>query len=281
MISDSPGPDEIRRLRGARSRAAFARDIGVTPLTVYRWELPDGADEARRPRGAVRARLLALASPPADPPAPAPQLDDAAAAEVTLVAPALEHIARGDGRKAETELLALLARGRLTTPAGRGLAAVGLAQIQVAMRSDASGALQALLPALADADAGRLPADIEARVHAVAAVVFAWSDGRLFDPGRVQAHAERALERGGSEPPPGVRFFAFMAHVAAGFTVGDQEMLLRTFAGGSSAFADGDALGAYWQSFAQEGRALHAMATGRPTVAAQRYEELAARAEAE
>src|SRR5262245_34088210 len=55
------GPERIRALRGGSSRAAFARRIGVTPQTVYRWELADGAREARRPRGAELARLERLA----------------------------------------------------------------------------------------------------------------------------------------------------------------------------------------------------------------------------
>jgi DNA-binding transcriptional regulator YiaG len=50
-------PEEVRLLRGTESRAAFARRVGVTPHTVYRWELPDGAAEARRPRGAELERL--------------------------------------------------------------------------------------------------------------------------------------------------------------------------------------------------------------------------------
>ncbi|MFP2934616.1 hypothetical protein ACLESO_57810, partial [Pyxidicoccus sp. 3LG] len=51
------GPEAIRALRGEQSRAAFARLLGVTPLTVYRWELPDDAPQARRPRGRVAQAL--------------------------------------------------------------------------------------------------------------------------------------------------------------------------------------------------------------------------------
>src|SRR5215471_135729 len=54
------GPGDIRALRGGESRASFARKLGVTPHTVYRWELPNGSAEARRPRGPVLSRLLAL-----------------------------------------------------------------------------------------------------------------------------------------------------------------------------------------------------------------------------
>ena len=41
-------PEAIRGLRGARTRAQFAAAVGVTPLTVYRWELPESAPESRR-----------------------------------------------------------------------------------------------------------------------------------------------------------------------------------------------------------------------------------------
>ena len=54
------GPKQIRALRGAVSRAVFARRLGVTPLTVYRWELPDGSPEARRPRGRILRALTTL-----------------------------------------------------------------------------------------------------------------------------------------------------------------------------------------------------------------------------
>src|SRR3954471_4177714 len=71
MASPSQSPLEhafsaqrIRALRGNASRAAFARTLGVTPQTVYRWELPEAAAEARRPRGPQLARLALLASQP-------------------------------------------------------------------------------------------------------------------------------------------------------------------------------------------------------------------------
>ena len=58
------------------SRAEFARRVGVTPLTIYRWELPLDADESRRPRKRWRARLQQLAADGmADPVAEAPVAD--------------------------------------------------------------------------------------------------------------------------------------------------------------------------------------------------------------
>ena len=56
-LVSSLSPETIRTLRAGESRAAFARRIGVTPHTVYRWELPADAKDARRPRGAELSRL--------------------------------------------------------------------------------------------------------------------------------------------------------------------------------------------------------------------------------
>src|SRR5512142_200757 len=58
--SISMSPESIRSLRGTLTRAEFARRLGVTPNTVYRWELPETAAEARRPRGADLSRLREL-----------------------------------------------------------------------------------------------------------------------------------------------------------------------------------------------------------------------------
>src|SRR5262245_62021111 len=53
---------EIRAIRGSLSRAAFARLLGVTSLTVLRWELPDDNKEARRPRARMVEALRKLAA---------------------------------------------------------------------------------------------------------------------------------------------------------------------------------------------------------------------------
>ncbi|MCK5799207.1 MAG: hypothetical protein KAI47_18575, partial [Deltaproteobacteria bacterium] len=57
---DSWPPEAIRALRGEESRAALARQLGVTALTIYRWELPLSAPESRRPQKRLRERLQAL-----------------------------------------------------------------------------------------------------------------------------------------------------------------------------------------------------------------------------
>jgi tetratricopeptide (TPR) repeat protein len=62
VSDDAPlAPDEIRELRGELSRAELARRVGVTALTIYRWELPTDAAEARRPRKSLRERLRQVA----------------------------------------------------------------------------------------------------------------------------------------------------------------------------------------------------------------------------
>src|SRR5580698_5086009 len=89
---------EIRQLRGARTRAAFAAELEVDPQTIYRWELPPDSPQARRPRGKVLARLRTLASREAVPAAVAtPGVDPS---DVPMMA-ALQHVLDGDYREPE------------------------------------------------------------------------------------------------------------------------------------------------------------------------------------
>ena len=122
----APSPEDIRALRGARSRAELAERLGVTALTVYRWELSPDAPEARRPRGAVLARLLAFleedrarASTTDPPPTSAPASVTLDREEKASLAPT--RAAMDDGRleQAEGELLVLLASGALRSEASR------------------------------------------------------------------------------------------------------------------------------------------------------------------
>src|SRR5262249_54174369 len=142
------GPAEIRALRGKQSRAALARQIGVTPHTIYRWELPDSAAEARRPRGADLARLRAIARGPRAvnevTTAMGETLDAAPGAasnvwtdeDLARVLPSLERVLRGDARKGHGELLALLTGGRAVSAAARALACVGVALFELFQRAD-------------------------------------------------------------------------------------------------------------------------------------------------
>jgi hypothetical protein len=155
------GPSEIRALRGELSRAAFARRLSVSQLTVARWELPDGNKEARRPRGKILERLKSLAAggppsaenldagsagppPSQEPERPAPpmaSLDDVEFADdERVVLPLLGRLCTRDWARAEDTLLSLLEGRSLQTAGGRALASLGLAQVQLLMRCDIRGA---------------------------------------------------------------------------------------------------------------------------------------------
>ncbi len=187
-------PERIRALRGDRTRADLARVLGVTPLTVLRWELPEDNKEARRPRRAMIEALEKLereagAARRASEPDPA---REAFEADVAQIAQVRRSFAEHGFRRGETELLSLLATERLTTHGGRALATLDLVQQQLLSRLDVRGALTSILPLLADVEAGRLEPEVAARVHAAAAMLFSAPDPRLFDAGRVGVHAAAA-----------------------------------------------------------------------------------------
>jgi tetratricopeptide (TPR) repeat protein len=214
---------EIRAIRGSLSRAAFARLLGVTSLTVLRWELPDDNKEARRPRARMVEALLKLkqrslgaeapASPSGDadeasaadddpeiaeenagtlPPAPSPDTSPAFAKDRALVQPLLDRLMGEGWAAAEDELLRLLHSQTLESAPGRTLATLGLLQVQILARLDTRGALMALTPILDEAERGTTPQAIAARAHLLAALLFGAPDSRFFDVGRVNAHAARA-----------------------------------------------------------------------------------------
>ena len=212
---------EIRSIRGQLSRAAFARMLGVTSLTVLRWELAAGSKEARRPRAKMIEALRRLAaegvghaeralsgeaeedddeeaSEPASEaqaraaPAQAPEPTDPAEREQRLVRPLLDALCDEAWPRAEDSLLELLSAAALTTHAGRTLARLGLAQAQLLGRLDVRSALTTLLPVLDDAERDRLPTQVAARAHVMGALLFSAPDSRFFDSGRVNAHAARA-----------------------------------------------------------------------------------------
>src|SRR5262245_50361401 len=224
-------PDGIRRLRGTRSRAAFAREIGVASHTVYRWELPPTSPHARRPSGAVVDRLRRIAggrgaaaeAPPSAPVAAPGELD----AETVRALAAVERILDGDWRAGEKTVLALLAGDAATPVAARALAGAGLALVELIFRADARRAIAALAPARAGA--AFLPPTAAAYVEAAIALAHAFPDGQLFDIARVHSHAARAeaLARPGDGAVAGL---ACLAQVSSALLVGDEDLLLRALA---------------------------------------------------
>ena len=238
METEGFGPEAIRALRGDLSRAAFARQLGVTPLTVYRWELPDAAPQARRPRGRVAQALRQLAEGGQTlPPPPASRLaasmvrQEVSREERARLMASLGFLQRAEWRAAEDALLALLASGELRTPGARALASVGLAYTYRWGFEDARRAFMVLLPHLAEADAGLLPESVEVHVHALAANLFASPDGRLFDAGKVNVHVARAeaLLRPNLFASAEVRCQLRMAELAAAFYLGAPELISRLY----------------------------------------------------
>ena len=248
---------EIRGVRGALSRAAFARLLGVTSLTVLRWELPEDNKEARRPRAKMVEALRKLASegvglvpaapdaveddddadasepvpsslPPPD--AAPPRASSSVNADECLLAPLLEQLMGEPWRVAEDELLRLVSTGQLTTPEGRALAMLGLIQVQLLVRIDVRGALTALLPLLDAADRGNFHAALAGRTYLLAALLHGAPDCRFFDIGRVNAYAAKAetlLEPDADD----LRVILMTAKLAAARFLGPQ-LIMQTYQAG-------------------------------------------------
>lgn len=236
----APSFEEIRALRGSRSRAELGALLGVTGLTVYRWELPPGAPEARRPRGAVLARLLAfIERETASAGSSAPE-SRARAREVesepTTLDPeeraqlALPLAAMDDGRleQAESALLLLLSSGALATQAARALASTMLARLQLLARHDTKSAFSTLLAV--GSDVARLPRSVQLEYHLTAAFLYAHSDAQLFVPGKTNHHASLA-EGLMSEGHGDHRFFLWYAQLTAAMSLYELALIARAMEG--------------------------------------------------
>ncbi len=224
---DIPTPSEIRAFRAQRSRAELAALLDVTPLTVYRWELPPEAPESRRPRGKVLARLRAwiatqgrLAAAPAAG-SPPPVMDDAPP-DAALVA-ALHAIDGAELERAEAELLGLLSSDALRDEPSRAHASIALAKLQLLLRHDARGAFATLLGA---GDPARLPRTVRLEYHVVSAFVHAHADARLFSAGRTNHHAALAEPLLGDADGER-RFFLWYAQLVAAASSYDPALMAR------------------------------------------------------
>jgi hypothetical protein len=281
-------PELIRNLRGNSSRAAFARRLGVTPHTVYRWELPDGAAESRHPRGLELEKLHALARGEAAPaPAVAAVVELGAAAgvperaprpaeDVSLVLPALQRAFSSDAQRAHAELVQLSVRRPSLSADALALVRFGVAVIELVQRSDPRAALLVLAPALQQADAGELSQEVQGRVFAAAALLHALPDASLFDLGRVHAHAARA-EALSRQTGPEAPCLACLAQLCAATVVGDRELLERAYARlEDAAFFN---LPVLLELHVEEFRALRPVFSGKTTISLRGFELLAERAE--
>ena len=281
-------PARIRALRGERSRAAFARTLGVTPQTVYRWELPEDAAEARSPRGSDRARLERWLSD-GEPPAaagesvapPAGRLDDVPELGrhddegMSRVLPSVERVLQGDVRQSYDDLVRLLATDRSLGTNARAVACAGVAFCEIVHRSDVRAAALAISPALADAERSRLSNEVAAKVYAIAALVHSWCDGTLFDLGRVHAFAARVEALSGSDHHAAC--VACLATLTAAIMVGDGELLERAFVRLEETRWLGlsPLLGLHVEEF----RGMKPMFAGHSSVSSQAYEAIVEDAE--
>jgi predicted ATP-dependent protease len=257
-------PDEIRAIRGSLSRAAFARLLGVTALTVLRWELPEGSKEARRPRAKMIETLRRVAAGgvaavaresgeedegerDADACEPAGEAqrfpvetlpDSVASSDQAMLEPLLERLATEGWLGAENQLLSLLSTGALATNEGRSLATLGIVHAQLFGRFDLRGALTNLLPILEEAERGRLSRAVAARAHVLTSLLFSSPDVRFFDPGRVNAHVARAqaLLHSGDPGTDDLHAYLATASVYSARYLGPH-VLMRTYQAHAAALA--------------------------------------------
>lgn len=256
-------PERVRALRGDRTRAELAVALGVSPLTIYRWELPDDAPEARRPRRGSRALLDALAEEEGSgSPSAAGWEPDAAI---------LHLLGAGRWADAESRALEALASGTAKTPADRAFLQTCIAKIQLMCRNDVRGALATMAPVLATVDA--LPTPVQDLVHAAAAALYATPDGHLFDAGRAASHAGRVSP----DAEPNMRALSIVAAARAAWHLGDAAAFTRRIAAERAALAE--ASEPPIAVLTQEVLALYVELEGRPTEAVRRLQGVADRAE--
>ena len=284
----APGydPEQIRALRGELSRAAFAAKLRVTALTVYRWELPDGAREARRPRGRVLQRLrdydLSLRQPAAAKTSLVPRLNtvgrEIESAEYERLLPVLDRIPKGELRRAEAELLQLLAHGQLKTRAARMLATQALARLCVIERGDGRAAFSMMVPLLTELEAGGLPPAVELAVRVTAALVFSCPDGNLFDGGKTTVHVSRAERLVDMHGTADDRLLLWIASFSVAFVLNDQQLSERVMSRGQEILHGHTAIVS--RAIALYAQAADAAISGHSAAAIRRFEDLVELADA-
>ena len=238
----------------------------MTPLTVYRWELPEDRTDARRPRGASLAKLARIAGRSGREGREAAPTSD----ELAEIWPHIERVLSGEVRATKADLIDRLARKPPHTDDGRALAGVALALAELFGRGDGRAAIAVLANAVTDAETGRLARAVAARVYATAAFVHSLPDGRLFDLGKVHAFAGRAEALGLPAEDDDALHLARYAAVHAAMMIADPELLARAF----------DRLGRerptslILQFLHEECRGLELLVTGNTPAAVRAFEGL-------
>jgi hypothetical protein len=214
-------PGVIRSLRGSLSRAAFARIIGVTPLTIYRWELPAGAPQARRPRGAWLGRLRELAQPELS---GSKAVVAASTEETERVLSLSEALFGADWKHAELTLIALLLQSNeLASVDARILASSLLVLSYLVHGSFSPSALVALITLLRTRDA--ICARTRAYVESIVALAVSTIGGKLRELDRIQALAAGPSWQARSNAEEKPCFLAALALVNTAIQSNDAELL--------------------------------------------------------
>ncbi|MCI0672376.1 MAG: hypothetical protein L0Y64_18145, partial [Myxococcaceae bacterium] len=197
-------PADIRRLRSTMSRPKFAALLGVSPNTVYRWELPPESPHNLTPsptarRGLARLTEGGIPAPVVPGPVPAAQTEhhpihwEGSVLERGALAHVYAHVEDSRYGEARSALAALEVRD--LPPDTQAEAAALHARCALLGRGDAHAALAALAPwSTPDAHSGLSP-------HASALVclwqgyALGWPDGRHHDRERALTllHGARAV----------------------------------------------------------------------------------------
>jgi len=221
-------PERIRELRGDLEREEFAELVGVSTLTIYRWELPEDAKESRRPRTGSRKRLeqvrrsleserrFPTSFPPAShgfagrqPERTAPHPgstsdinDDLPETFWEKMGP-LPRIFRllmnAQFSQVEDALVDVLTSGVLEEPAGRVFALMCTGYQALLARNDPRSALTSVSGLVVELSTQSIPRTLAAKGYALAALVFASADGKLFSPTKVGRYADQVRSLAGSD----------------------------------------------------------------------------------
>ncbi|MFT5680585.1 MAG: hypothetical protein ACI8RZ_001491 [Myxococcota bacterium] len=257
-------PEGIRALRGTRSVAELAHRLGVSPLTIYRWELPESAAQSRRPRRASRQRLAALVDQQRvleHPPEPDPAL-------LTLLD---DDVGSGRWEPLRRRALTAMTRGESSA-----LTQLAFATTTLLGRGDSQGALAALAPALQRVGEGRESSGVSARICALAALIHAAPDGRTFDLSRAREAAAKTTTYPGAGPD--CVAMAAVAELQAAWFGADASVFEWTLSRRTAALAG--ARSPLVRAMALEMRATWSYMEGRPGEAGQRFSLVAEEARA-
>ncbi|MCI0569881.1 MAG: sigma 54-interacting transcriptional regulator [Myxococcaceae bacterium] len=232
-------PADIRRLRSALSRPQFGALLGVSPNTVYRWELPPENPHHLTPSPAARRGLARLAeggvlapvsrgaAVVAAPTAPHPILWGGSVLERGPLAELYAHVV--DSRYAEARRALAALDTRVLSPDAQAEAAALEARCALLGRGDAHCALGALEPWATPERRAQLSSHASALVSLWQGVALGWPDGRHHDPERALAQFLGARAEMARMDERGSVFWAEMGMGLTHWSCGDIREARRHF----------------------------------------------------